>query len=188
MVGVVAGYRGGWTDSLLMRIVDVVLVLPFLPLSILLAAYLGPSFWNLILILGLLGWARPARIIRSQVLSLRNLAYIEAAQVCGASTFYIVRCHILKAVTSILAIQWVQAASSAILIEASLAFLGLGDPTQKSWGTILYYAQARSAFLTGAWVWWVIPPGLIITLTVFSFALIGLSFDQVANPRLRQKQ
>ncbi len=185
-IGVVAGYLGGWVDSLTMRLADVVLVLPFLPLSILLAAYLGPNLWNLILILTLLGWARPARIVRSQVLTIRALPYVEAARACGATDRHILYRHILKAVIPLVAVQWVQAASSAILIEASLAFLGLGDPTQKSWGTILYYAQARSAFLTGAWVWWVLPPGLLITLAVFGFALIGLAFDEVANPRLRK--
>lgn len=187
LVGLVAGYLGSWTDAVLMRVVDVVLVLPFLPLSILLAAYLGPSFWNLVLVLGLVGWARPARIIRSQVLGLQALPYIEAARSHGAGAYHIMRFHIQKAVWPMLAVQWVQAASSAILVEASLAFLGLGDPTQKSWGTILYYAQSRSAFLTGAWVWWVLPPGLMIALAVSAFALFGLSLDEVANPRLQKR-
>lgn len=188
LIGVLAGYMGGWVNTALMRLADIVLVLPFLPLSILLAAYLGPNLWNLILVLTLLGWARPARIVRSQVLTIRTLPYVEAARACGATDSHILRRHILKAVVPLVAVQWVQAASSAILIEASLAFLGLGDPTQKSWGTILYYAQARSAFLTGAWVWWVLPPGLMIALAVFGFALIGLAFDEIANPRLRVRK
>jgi ABC-type dipeptide/oligopeptide/nickel transport system permease subunit len=188
LIGLVAGYWGGWADTVLMRLADVVLVLPFLPLSILLAAYLGPNLWNLILVLTLLGWARPARVVRSQVLTIQALPYVEAARACGATATHILRRHVLKAVVPLVAVQWVQAASSAILVEASLAFLGLGDPTQKSWGTILYYAQARSAFLTGAWVWWVLPPGLMIALAVFGFALIGLAFDEIANPRLRNKK
>lgn len=188
VVGLVAGYLGGWPDTLLMRVVDVILVLPFLPLSILLAAYLGPNFWNLVLVLGLLGWARPARVIRSQVLSVRSLAFIEVAVVCGAGSRYILRRHVMGAVLPLVAVQWIQAASSAILIESSLAFLGLGDPTQKSWGTILYYAQARSAFLTGAWVWWVLPPGLMITAAVFGFVLVGLGSEEIANPRLRKNK
>jgi peptide/nickel transport system permease protein len=188
LIGLLAGYFGGWWDSVLMRMADVVLVLPFLPLSILLGAYLGASFWNLILVLALLGWARPARIIRSQVLAVRALPYIEASRAGGATAAQILRRHVLGAVLPLIAVQWIQAASSAILIESSLAFLGLGDPTQKSWGTILYYAQARSAFLTGAWVWWVVPPGLMIALAVFGFALIGLGFDSITNPRLRNRK
>jgi ABC-type dipeptide/oligopeptide/nickel transport system permease subunit len=188
VIGLVAGYLGGWWDAVLMRLADVVLVLPFLPLSILLAAYLGASFWNLILVLAILGWARPARIIRSQVLAIQALPYIEASQACGSKAVHILRRHVLGAVLPLVAVQWIQAASSAILIESSLAFLGLGDPTQKSWGTILYYAQARSAFLTGAWLWWVVPPGLMIAFAVFGFALVGLAFDTVTNPRLRNKR
>lgn len=185
VIGLLAGYLGRWWDVILMRLADVVLVLPFLPLSIILAAYLGPSFWNLVLVLALLGWARPARIVRSQVLAISVLPYVEVARVSGAQDYYILRRHIAGAVVPLVATSWIQAASSAILIESSLAFLGLGDPTQKSWGTILYYAQARSAFLTGAWIWWVVPPGLMIALAVFGFALVGLAFDEVANPRLK---
>jgi len=184
-VGTVAGYFGGWVDTVLMRAVDVVLVIPFLPLMILLAAYLGPSFWNIILVIGLLVWARPARVLRSQVLSLRSLEYIDAARALGASAGRILRLHVLPGVISLSLAQFILAASNAILIEASLSFLGLGDPTAKSWGSILYYAQVRSAFLTGAWLWWVLPPGLLITLAVLGFAFTGFALEEVLNPRLR---
>ena len=184
-VGTVAGYFGGWVDTVLMRAVDVVLVIPFLPLMILLAAYLGPSFWNIILVIGLLVWARPARVLRSQVLSLRSLEYIDAARALGASAGRILSLHVLPGVISLSLAQFILAASNAILIEASLSFLGLGDPTAKSWGSILYYAQVRSAFLTGAWLWWVLPPGLLITLAVLGFAFTGFALEEVLNPRLR---
>lgn len=186
LVGVVAGYFGAWIDALLMRLVDVVLVIPFLPLMILLAAYLGPSFWNLILVIGLLVWARPARVIRAQVLSLKSLDYVDAARALGASAGRILRYHVLPGVLSLSLAQFILAASSAILIEASLSFLGLGDPTAKSWGSILYYAQVRSAFLTGAWLWWVLPPGLLITGTVLGFAFTGFAAEEILNPRLRR--
>ena len=186
LVGVVAGYFAGWVDVALMRLVDIVLVIPFLPLMILLAAYLGPSFWNIILVIGVLVWARPARVLRAQVLSLTSLDYVEAARALGASSSRIVRRHILPGVLSLSLAQFILAASSAILIEASLSFLGLGDPTAKSWGSTLYYAQVRSAFLTGAWKWWVVPPGLMITAAVLGFAFTGFALEEMLNPRLRR--
>jgi ABC-type dipeptide/oligopeptide/nickel transport system permease subunit len=184
-VGTVAGYFGGWVDVALMRAVDIVLVIPFLPLMILLAAYVGPSFWNIILVIGLLVWARPARVLRAQVLSLRSLDYVDAARALGASAGRILRRYVLPGVLPLSLAQFVLAASNAILIEASLSFLGLGDPTAKSWGSVLYYAQVRSAFLSGSWLWWVLPPGLLITLAVLGFAFIGFALEEILNPRLR---
>lgn len=186
IVGVVAGYFGGWVDAALMRLVDVVLVVPFLPLMILLAAYLGPSFWNIILVIGILVWARPARVIRAQVLSLTSLDFIDAARALGASPGRILRRHVLPGVLSLSLAQFILAASNAILIEASLSFLGLGDPTAKSWGSTLYYAQVRSAFLSGTWKWWVLPPGLLITAAVLGFAFTGFALEETLNPRLRR--
>ncbi|MDR7402928.1 MAG: ABC transporter permease [Armatimonadota bacterium] len=185
LVGVVAGYVGGWVDVVLMRVVDVVLVIPFLPLMILLAAYLGPSLGTMVLVIGLLAWARPARVLRAQVLSVRELDYVDAARALGASTGRILRRHILPGVLSLSLAQFILAASNAILIEASLSFLGLGDPVTKSWGSILYYAQVRSAFLSGAWPWWVVPPGLLITLAVLGFAFTGFALEEALHPRLR---
>jgi len=185
VVGAVSGYFGGLVDAFLMRLVDVVLVLPFLPLMILLAAYLGPSFWNLILVMAVLVWARPARVIRSQVLQLRSLSYVEAARALGGGDAHLLIRHVIPGILPLALAQFILAASSAILIEASLSFLGLGDPTAKSWGSVLYFAQVRSAFLTGAWVWWVLPPGLLITATVLGFALMGFALEEVLNPRLR---
>lgn len=186
LVGIVAGYFSGWVDVVLMRLVDIVLVIPFLPLMILLAAYLGPSFWNIILVIGVLVWARPARVLRAQVLSLRSLEFVDAARALGASTGRVLRRHILPGVLSLSLAQFILAASGAILIEASLSFLGLGDPTAKSWGSTLYYAQVRSAFLSGAWKWWVLPPGLLITMAVLGFAFTGFALEEILNPRLRQ--
>ena len=186
-VGIVSGYFRGLTDTVLMRFVDVVLSLPFLPLMILLAAFLGPSMFTIILVVGLVVWARPSRIIRSQVLSLASREYITAARGLGAGHLRILTRHLVPGVGALMVVEFVQAAAGAILIESSLSFLGLGDPIQKSWGSILYYAQARSAFLSGAWVWWVIPPGAAITATVMGFALIAFSLERVVNPRLRKR-
>ncbi len=186
-IGLLAGYYRGVIGTLLMRLVDVVLVIPFVPLMVLLAAYLGQSIWNLIAVIGLLIWARPARVIRSQVLSLCERDYVTAARAVGARDRHILIRHILPGVLSLSLVQFVLATSSSILLEAALSFLGLGDPTHKSWGTVLYYAQARSAFLTGAWRWWVLPPGLMITASVLGFALLGFSLEEALNPRLRAR-
>lgn len=186
-VGVVSAYYRGVPDAILMRLVDVILSLPFLPLMILLAAFLGPSMFTIILVVGLVVWARPSRIIRSQVMSLTGREYITAARGVGAGHVRILTRHLLPAVGGLAIAEFVQAAAGAILIESSLSFLGLGDPIQKSWGSILYYAQARSAFLSGSWVWWVIPPGVAITATVMGFALIAFSLERVVNPRLQQR-
>jgi peptide/nickel transport system permease protein len=188
LVGLAAGYFRRWLDALCMRAADVVLVVPFLPLMILLAAYIGPGVVSLAVVIGLLVWARPARVIRSLVLSLAFREYVVASRGLGAGHWRILRHHLLPGVLSVALAEFVQLASRSILLEASLAFLGLGDPVQKSWGAMLYYAQARGAFLTGAWVWWVLPPGLLITLAVLGFALLGFQLDQIVNPRLRHRR
>jgi len=186
-VGLLAGFYRGALDALLMRLVDVMLIIPVFPLMVLLAAYLGQSLWNLVVVIGILGWARPARIIRSQVLSLTERDYVLAARAIGARNARIVWRHVLPGVLSLALAQFVLAASSAILTEAGLSFLGLGDPTQKSWGSMLYYAQARNAFLSGAWLWWVLPPGLMIAASVLGFALSGFALEDSLNPHLRAR-
>jgi ABC-type dipeptide/oligopeptide/nickel transport system permease subunit len=140
----------------------------------------------LILVIGLLIWARPARVIRSYVLSLSERDYVLAARAIGARDGHILLRHVLPGVVSLALAQFVLAASASMLLEASLSFLGLGDPTQKSWGTMLFYAQARSAFLSGAWLWWVIPPGLMITAAVLSFALVGFALEEAYNPAVQR--
>lgn len=186
-VGLLAGYfpRLG---SVLMRVVDIVLVLPFLPLLILLAAYLGRSLFNTVLIIGLLIWAGVARVIRAQVLSLAQQEYVVAARAIGATDRHILLRHLTPQVLLLAVGQFVEATSSAILLEAALSFLGLGDPLQKSWGAVLYWAQVRGAFLTPAWKWWVLPPGLLIICASLGFALIGFALEQTLNPRLRGQQ
>ena len=183
-VGVVAGYYPKRLGAVMMRGVDVILILPFLPLLIVLAAYLGKSLLNTILVIGVLIWAEPARIIRSQVLSLRSREYVLAARSMGAPDRWTILRHIVPRTALLATGSFVRAVSSAILLEAALSFLGLGDPIQKSWGSTLFWAQARSAFLTPAWKWWVLPPGLLIMLASLGFALIAFSLEERINPRL----
>jgi peptide/nickel transport system ATP-binding protein/peptide/nickel transport system permease protein len=186
-VGLLAGYYNR-VDSILMRVVDIILVIPFLPLLIMLAAYLGRSMVNTVIIIGLLIWAGSARVIRSQVLTISQKEYVLAARAVGATDRHIIFRHILPQVTLLAIGQFVLVVSTAILLEAALSFLGLGDPIQKSWGTILYWAQVRGAFLTPAWLWWVMPPGLLIVCAALGFALIGFSLEQRVDPRLKQKR
>lgn len=185
VIGSIAGYQGRRLDAALMRATDLVLVIPFLPLIILLAAYIGPSFLTLVLVLGGLGWARPARVIRSQALSVTTTDYIAAARGMGAGPIRIIVTHVIPAVLSLVVAEFVIAASRTIQLAAALAFLGLGDPTETSWGSMLFYAQARGAFLSPSWLWWVVPPGLCISLTALGFGLVGYGVEERLNPRLR---
>jgi ABC-type dipeptide/oligopeptide/nickel transport system permease subunit len=178
IIGLTSGYLGGWIDSLLMRITDLILVLPFLPLVILISVYLGPSQRNIIIVLSIFFWAGPARLIRARVLSTRSDTYIEAARALGANPLEIMAGHLWSSVRPLAFVQIVLVASASILAESSLSFLGLGDPSGKSWGTMLYFARASGAFLSDAWKWWVLPTGLMITLTVLSLGLIGYSLEQ----------
>lgn len=185
-VGVASGFFGGVADTLLMRLVDMTLALPFLPLLIVLAVFLGRSLSTTVLVVSLVIWARPARIIRSQVLSARERGFVQASRAMGARPRHMLRRHVVPAVSPLIIAQFVRAANIAILLEASLSFLGLGDVTHKSWGTTLYYASARGAFLTRAWLWWVLPTGLAISLVVVAFAFVGYALEEAADPRLRR--
>jgi peptide/nickel transport system permease protein len=185
VVGMVAAYASGATGGLLMRLTDLVLVLPFLPLVILLSAYLGPSQRNVILVLVFVSWAGAARLIRARVLTILSEQYIEAARSVGCTTLRMLTVHIWPGVRLIAIVQLLLIASASILAEASLSFLGLGDPSTKSWGGMLYFARASGAFFGDAWRWWVLPAGLMITLSVLSLVLIGFTAEDVLEPGLR---
>ncbi len=187
IVGVVAGYSGGWVDVVLMRFTDVILVLPSLPLIIVLAAVLGPSIWNIIFVIVLVGWPGTARVIRSQVLSLKERPFIDAARVTGASNVRIMFRHIIPNVLPLAFLYMTFAVTGAILAEASLSFLGLGDPTTMSWGMMLYNISHGSGYTLTAW-WWLLPPGLSITFLVLGFFLVGRAFEEIINPRLRRRR
>ena len=184
VVGLVAGYVGGKTESVLMRFTDVILVLPPLPLIIAMAAVLGASIWNIILVISLLGWPGIARIIRAEVLSLKERPFIDSARVTGASTTRIVFRHIAPNVMPLAFLYMTFAVSGAILAEAALSFIGLGDVTTMSWGIMLQLVSQSKALQ--AW-WWLLPPGLAITLISLAFFLIGRAFDEIVNPRLRKR-
>ncbi len=184
LVGIVSGYCGGRTDNVLMRITDFFLVLPWLPFCMVLAAILGNSIWNIILVIGLTGWAGTARIIRAQTLSVREQQYVERTVSIGAGKAHVMLRHILPNVFPLVFSETILVISSSILTETSLAFLGLGDPTQPSWGMMLNDAYSTGAMTSGAW-WYFILPGLCVILVALGFTLIGYAFDEILNPKLR---
>ncbi len=187
IVGTLAGLAGGWADKVFMRLVDVMLVIPRLPLMIVLAAYLGANLGTVILVIGLLGWPGPARVIRAQVLSLRARAQVEAARLFGAGAGYIARRHLIPELGPILAASLVAQANRAVMMEASLAFLGLGDPSAKSWGMMIRYALSAGDFYFSArWLWWLLPAGLNLTLLLLGFTFLGIGLDVLTHPRARR--
>jgi len=183
-IGTVAGYFKK-LDSILMTFTDIVLVLPSIPIMLVLAIYLGPSIWNIIFVMTITSWTGVARIIRSQVLTLKERAYVDSARAIGAGHGHIIFRHILPNVVPVILATAIMRVVSAILSEAGLSFLGLGDPTAISWGMILHYAQTCGGFSRGAW-WWIVPPGLMIGLVAVSFTLIGYSLEEVFSPKLRK--
>ncbi len=184
-VGVSSGYFGGRIDEAMMAVTNVMLVFPQLPLLIILAAFLGNvGPFIIALILGLTSWPWGARVMRSQTLAIRNKEFITAAEIMGESKWRIIVIEIIPNLISLAAGMFVGTALYAIGAQAGLEFLGLGDSTVISWGTMLYWAQSSAAFLVGAW-WDFIVPGVFIALVGGGLALINISIDQVSNPKLR---
>jgi peptide/nickel transport system permease protein len=185
--GLISGYRKGPVDEVLSFITNLALVIPALPLMIILAAYLqGRSVWTIVLVVAFTSWATGARVIRSQVTTLRTREFVTSAVFSGERLFRVAFREILPNMTSLVAASFFAAATAAVLAEASLEFLGLGNPSTVSWGTILFAAQQQNALLTGQWVM-VFAPGLAIVLLMVSFTLINFGVDALSNPRLREK-
>ncbi len=184
IVGLMAGYYPGALGNSLMRLTDFFLVLPLLPLIIILAAIFGQSFLITIFVIGLTSWPSTARIVRSQVLSLRERQFVERVRAIGATDFRILGVHILPNVLPLIFANTVLVIAGSILAEATLAFLGLGDPVRVSWGTMLHFAFVAGAAGRGAW-WYLAPPGIGIVMVVLGFILTGHTLDGILNPRLR---
>jgi peptide/nickel transport system permease protein len=186
-VALAAGYWRGRVETVLMRLVDLVLAFPFLVLVIVLAAFFGRGLWTTVAVIAAVMWARPARVLRSQVLKVREFPHVTAAAAMGATSARIVTRHLVPRVAPLAAAQFVRAANVSVMLEASLSFLGLGDPSRVSWGSILHFANARNAILTDAWPWWILPPGLALTAAVVAFAFLGYAVEEWADPRLAQR-
>jgi len=172
LVGLAAGYLRGTLDELLMRCADLFFLIPTLPLVIVLVAYLKPSIWNIIIAISLLGWAGTARVVRSRVLQIREMPFVRSARALGAGSFYIMLRHILPNTLEVVFAKASLAVAGAMLTEAGISFLGLGDPIQKSWGMMLHYAFTHGGIVNGYW-WWYLPPVFCISFAVLGFVLLG---------------
>jgi peptide/nickel transport system permease protein len=183
VVGVLSGYFGGAVDMILMRITDYFLVIPDLVLMIVVAAVWGPSLTHTILVIGLLLWTSTARVVRAQVKTLRERAYVRRARSVGASHVSVMARHIVPQIGPLLVANTVITIAVAIFDESALAFLGLSDPNKVSWGTILEHANDRTAASNGAW-WAVVPAGACIAAVVIGCYLLGSAIEDALNPRL----
>ena len=183
-IGVLAGYFGSKTDTILMRITDYFLVIPDVPLMIVVAAIWGPSLFHIVIVIGILLWTGTARVIRAQVKSVRERVYVKRSRSLGASHLRIVARHVLPQVAPLLIANTVLTIAVAIFDETALAFLGLGDPSRISLGKVIEIAFQRAAISTGAW-WAIVPPGALVALIILACSLIGGALEDALNPRLR---
>jgi peptide/nickel transport system permease protein len=174
LIGIMAGYYGGWIDRGLTAVIDTMMVIPHLPMMIVLGAFFGPSIRNIIIVIALLSWTRPARTVRASILSIKQESYIKAARGWGASFPHLTAKHFFPAALPIVLVSMIRIAGHAIVAEAGMAFLGLGDPLSKSWGIILNRSINFSGiYFTEYWKWWVMSPLAALILLVLSVALLG---------------
>ena len=195
IIGIVAGFLGGWIDNVLMRVTDFFLVLPTFVLAIILAPVIldvigveaelfgiRATLLVIIVVIGVTSWATTARIIRSQTLSIRERMFVDRARVIGGGSGHIMRRHILPNVVSLIVANTILTFASSVFIETTLAFVGLGDPFQPSWGQILNAAQSAGAPGLGAW-WYIAPPAACVVLVILSFTLVGNALDDILDPK-----
>ncbi len=186
LVGAIAGYKEQ-VGFVLMRLVDVFLAVPRFPLIVLMAAFAKPGFWTLLVFFCLFGWPPVARIIYARIRSEKTREYIVAAIAVGVNEPRILLRHLLPSTLPLALVRLVAEMQHVIMAESGLSFLGLGDPTMRSWGMTLSHAFRYPALLlTDIWQWWVLPPGLAITLVCLALVFLGLALDPLANPRLRR--
>lgn len=185
LYGVVAGYLGGFVDEFLMRVVDVLLCIPVLPILLVLTRYFFANVFLVVVLIAIFGWQGLSRVIRSRVLTLKEMSFIESARASGASDTYLMIHHLIPNVLPIAMAAMVLAVPGAIITEAALSFLGFGDPNAPTWGRMLYNAYQLGG-LRAPWVW--LPPGLAITVICIGFVFIGHSVDEIVNPRLRRRR
>lgn len=185
LAGIVSGYVGGSLDKVIMRITDMMIVLPDLPMMIVLGAFFGPSLRNVILVLALFSWTGPARIVRSKILSVKQECYVIAAKSYGADLWHLIKLHFLPSVLPLVMVSVIRLIGRAIVAEAGLAFLGLGDPVSKSWGLILNHGiNFKGIYFTEFWKWWIVSPITAITLVVVSIAFISRELEKLVNSKM----
>ena len=186
LIGLASGHFRGFFGSVLFRLTEWFLVIPFLPLAIVLASVLGASLLNIALVIGVTSWPGTAMLIRAQTMSIENRPYLERAKVLGSGHWRQMSRHVLPNVMPMVFANTTLTVAIAILSETTLSFLGLGDPLRVSWGSMLNDAFNTGAITTGAW-WFIIPPGICVILVVLSFTLVGQALEEIFNPRLRER-
>lgn len=186
LVGMIAGYAGGLLDASLMRLADIIMVLPSLVILLILASLFGQfNIWIIVFIIAIMRWPAVSRVIRSQTLSLKHRPFIEASRVAGASHARIIFRHIMPNVLPLAFLYMTFRVTAAILVEAALSFLGFGDPSQVSWGMMLQWVWKSGHMFQAPY--WLIPPGLCISLLTLAFYMLGRAMDEVLDPRLRKE-
>jgi len=185
IIGAAAALIGGLFDRITMRIVDAFIVIPILIIMVLLAAYLRPSLWMLIVMLSLLSWQGGARTVRSQALSIKERMHVSTARCFGAGRWYLIRRHILPDLSPILVVGFIYSLRRAVFLEAGLAFIGIADPGTVSWGMMM--KKALDFSYMDAWTWWLIPAGVALSLTIIAITFIGHSLEPAMDPRLREE-
>ena len=183
-VGVLSGYMGGRTETVLMRITDYFLVIPDIPLMIIVASIWGRSLRNIILIIGIIYWTSTARLVRAQVKSVRERSYVQRTRALGASNTRTIVRHVVPQIAPLLVANTVLMVAFAIFAETAIAFLGLGDPNLTSWGLLIENAFQRDAISVGAW-WAIVPPGLAVAVVIVACTMVGTALEDALNPRLR---
>jgi peptide/nickel transport system permease protein len=183
-VGVISGFFGGWVDVLLMRITDIFLVIPDLPLIIVMAAIFGRHLINIIIIIGIIYWTSTARLIRSQVKTVRERVYVKRSRSIGAGNRRLIFKHVLPQVAPLMIANTVLTIALAVFLETYITFLGLGDPSSISWGKLIENSFLGNAVLNNAW-WAVVPPGVAVTIVILGCTMVGQSMEDALNPRLR---
>lgn len=184
LVGVTSGWYGGKTDRLLMKVTTFFLTIPFLPVVIILAAFSKGSIWSMSIILGLMSWPVVARILRTETIKIKKSPYILMIQGMGASDLYVILHHIFRELLPLILYRGIIRVKSGILAEASMSFLGLGNPVAKSWGSMIFYAQSNNALLTEAWIWWIIPPGLCVCLVSMGLMMVAYGVEAKNDARM----
>ncbi|MCT4507871.1 MAG: ABC transporter permease [Tepidibacter sp.] len=182
LLGVISGYCGGIVDKIIMRIVDIIMCFPFFVIAIAMASILGPSIWNIVIIIGILSWTKLARIVRAEVMALKEREFIQAAKILGATPIRIIIKHLIPNITSSIIVYSTISIADGILSEAALSFLGMGvRPPQPSWGNMLAAAQNMRALQSQWWLW--LPPGILVLLTVLSINFIGDGLRDALDPK-----
>ncbi len=186
-VGILAAHFGRWVSAVLLRLTDFFLILPSLVLAIALGVVLNGGLGTIVLAIGLVSWPSGARLVRAQTLSVEARPYIERSRALGGGHTHVIFKHVLPSVLPLVFVNMTLAVGTAIVAESTLTFLGLGNPNDVTWGTVLHAGQAAGAVTFGAW-WYILPPGAAIALVVLSFTMVGRALETVLNPKLKERR